>query len=142
LRRKRQLSLAQRRKLLLVLPEIVEGPPGPGFDTGDQWTVLQCTHRRVFLKFDYLPIGVRRALQENTVTFDPVPIADYMRTHPKQIGFVIEAIREEERLDMLVFARVEEGKFGYPYPHLAAGASILRYFSAGGVKRGRTQKAA
>jgi hypothetical protein len=101
--------------------------------------VLQCTHRRVFLKFDYLPIGVRRALQENTVTFDPVPIADYMRSHPKQIGFVIAAIREEERLDMLVFARVEEEKFGYPYPHLAAGTSILRYASAE-VGRGIARK--
>lgn len=136
-RRKRQLSLVQRRQLLLALPAIVEGPPEPGFDTGDQWTTLQVTHRSVFRRFDALPQEIRRTLHEITVTFDPVPIAAFVarntprkKTSKRIIAFVKAAILQEEAEDIRKFAISQEAKFKYRYPHIAARASILRYGSA------------
>ena len=97
--------------------------------------------------FDALPLALRRALNENATKLAAPRIWHHARWAIQEFGpvFAIETslrkIATLEENEIKVWAGRYEG-LGYgPYPHVAAGATILRYGLLGPARNRRTGRA-
>jgi len=87
--------------------------------------------------FDSLPPAIRRHLQEHA--YDPwaVNALALWRMFRRQAGCprraerrLLRHMRECEAEELRTFAAAFQARYGTPYPHVAAQASVLRYASA------------
>lgn len=130
---KRNLTRAQRRRLLDDIPEIPEGPhPDDTLILFAGWSALQIKHQAAFGYFDRLPRRVRMALWQLAVTFDPIPIGqwydeDPAHRTPEAVDFIVHELAAAEHADLQAFAKRYRRRYGCVLPHLAARATVLRY---------------
>lgn len=117
------------------------------------WTVAQLVLQAGFEVFDELPRPVRRALGECVVTFDPRPVAAWVKTNippgtrgsaagRRMIRAVVRAIAAQEEADLRQFAALYRRRHGWVLPHVAAQATRTRYASAASRRRSRSSNAA
>lgn len=116
------------------------------------WTAAQLVLQAGFEGFDELPRAIRRALYECAVTFDPRPVADWVQTNippgtrgssagKRMIRAALRAIAMQEAADLRQFAATYRRRYVGVLPHVAAGASRLRYASAGARRGSRSSNA-
>ena len=100
------------------------------------WTAKQRAFRFTFEAFDQLPRAVRHALHEALVTYEPRPILqDLSRAlenspkanHRAIVRDAVRGIQAGDIADIQEVARKHFERYKYRWPHLAAGATILRY---------------
>ncbi len=90
--------------------------------------------------YEELPVEVRRALQESLVDWCPMRAREWhihllrqLRLRPAQATSVlVQTIRRHDHAEVAAFAK-KWPKGPNAYPHLAAGATIQRYFGTDGI---------
>ena len=100
--------------------------------------------RRIDLvAFDSLPGPIRRQLDENNLKLSSATVLAYFQSIERQVGSLraldvtLRKMRELEANEILVFSGEHKASFGYPLPHVAAQATILRYGPLGARPRHR-----
>lgn len=99
---------------------------------GDEWKALE-----------KLPPAVRRALHEATVNWSPLPFAKSGRDHARRCpsgdtaSFLVGAIESCDRGELSRASRDWRERHGAEYPHVAAGATPIRYDEAAIVRARR-----
>lgn len=130
---KRRLSPVQRKRLFAIAPEIPEGPHQNPILFFSGWSRTQIAMQASFLTLDDLPKPVRRRLHELTVTFDPVPLGRWWKQnvgkapYKRRLSYILASIRDAESADLREFAYRYRARYGMSLPHVAAGATIMRY---------------
>lgn len=90
--------------------------------------------------FEQYPRSIRDALNDATIKVNSLSMVEYFhwaRRNGHGDPKVVEKIRAMEENDIAVFAGRHRARYRYELPHVAAGATILRYGTAARKRRRR-----
>ena len=93
--------------------------------------------------FDALPDLLRVMLNENHLTLSSDTVLLYFQSIDRQTSYsqalrvTAAKLKDLEANEILVFSGEHKASFGYPLPHVAAQATILRYGPVGARPRHR-----